>query len=1253
MREKLIEDMIKEVYGPRYGPEEEMDEEENVLKEYITGILIPSSYVGHSNDPDSESHDTVTDGTEDNDSDDDKAVPISSELNAKLRIKSAGISFNVPEGEASFRICITWGRYHKKDKMWKRTPYQFLSQIEINDTGKFFSIYKGDDGHIDLYMRKVSSGNNITSIIAIVINNLNIESDANNNKLTAASIFQLSIRVNRLDKNKGISLPVENNTEDLLNFLYRNKSARARGFMCSAVWKDIEYPESIQNFIWPDGLYFYGQDSAIYKEFKAPDFRTDFIPLYADPSPELNWDKKYGEEPVLSAYKLSEMWDIEQINRYLNPLVRGYKEWVDENRKVTDNINTDLTSELITRQEIFVRRVEDGINTLKINSDVRLAFCFSMRVLWLQYKWKNGTDNFKLRPFQLAFLLINLDPLNDSKSSYRDTLDLLWVPTGGGKTEAYLSVMAFDMALRRIKGIRRGETGGGTAIITRYTLRLLTIQQFARTMKMVTAAEYLRVLKSGNLTGWRPEKCDLKNDFLYGSMRFSAGIWVGGSMSPNSLDDAIKALTGKDEKNSGDPAQVIRCPACGSWLSIPPAGLPPGNNTLYFVFNYTEPTEKLHNIIQNINTKVDDSINIVSKSIINSNHNSNYFTLKISIHSSIKMKPQIVDWLWNQVINKKSGMKIASFRASRPGYFGLPKEVRGRESQNEEPTYYDFEIYCTNPSCALNNDVFHIEGVPPVNTGENILPDKFMEKKTEIEAFKEHSRIPVPAYTVDEQIYRKCPTILISTVDKIARLAFEPSASSIFGNIRYYNKYYGYYFNEHQFDKPSKSVMNSSIKIDRPFAPPELIVQDELHLLTGALGSMFGLYESAIEGLIEVNGDGTKPRYIASTATIKDANNQIKQLFNRGVSIFPPYGVDISDNFFSRRIENSLIWNEENPGRIYMGIYSPGMGPLTPLIRIWAQLIKTRNKNYNDKNLKYYQTIVGYFNAIRELGGGTSIYREDILERLATITNHEGTFDPNNTIELSSRINSTDIPPMLDELEKGIEKSPEDNPDAIFTTSMFGTGVDISHLSLMIVNGQPKTTSQYIQATGRTGRSHGGLIVTFLHAGKPRDLSHYEMFTTYHSRTYTEVEPPSVLPFAEGTLSRVLGPVMVSFLRNLYDANVEWYKKDGGCEIVKEEAINDIEKFKNIMVTRCKSITGIDISKCINCTVKKWKDVAGPIQNDSGKLMFVDYTMYRAPSKNVVLGDPAHAHNHDLHIVYHNAPQSLREVEETISFKVL
>lgn len=173
-------------------------------------------------------------------------------------------------------------------------------------------------------------------------------------------------------------------------------------------------------------------------------------------------------------------------------------------------------------------------------------------------------------------------------------------------------------------------------------------------------------------------------------------------------------------------------------------------------------------------------------------------------------------------------------------------------------------------------------------------------------------------------------------------------------------------------------------------------------------------------------------------------------------------------------------------------------------------------------------------------------------------------------VELSSRINSTDLPQILDELEKGGKEDLSKNQDAIFTTSMFGTGVDIPHLSLMVVDGQPKTTSQYIQATGRVGRNHGGLVITFLRAGRPRDLSHYEMFSAYHRRIYAEVEPPSVSPFSDGCLARASGPVMVSFLRNIPKPNAKWYDNSNGRAVLEANAEKDLERFRAALSSRLK-----------------------------------------------------------------------------------
>ena len=234
---------------------------------------------------------------------------------------------------------------------------------------------------------------------------------------------------------------------------------------------------------------------------------------------------------------------------------------------------------------------------------VYLAFCFANKTINLQDEWKRGIntganvylsdecdeDAFKWRAFQLAFILINLESIWNKDSKNKSVLDLLWIPTGGGKTEAYLGIMAFTMALRRLKakrGLIKEKTGAGVSIISRYTLRLLTVQQFRRTLRMVTAAEYLRVYKSYGKIGWRNSNT-ISEDWIYGSVRFSVGMWVGGSVTPLHLNKkdigAIDILKSEGSEGYGNPAQVMKCPVCGSWLAIPEDGLTDIKNHVHIV----------------------------------------------------------------------------------------------------------------------------------------------------------------------------------------------------------------------------------------------------------------------------------------------------------------------------------------------------------------------------------------------------------------------------------------------------------------------------------------------------------------------------------------------------------------------------------------------------------------------------------------------------------------------------------------------
>jgi len=774
---------------------------------------------------------------------------------------------------------------------------------------------------------------------------------------------------------------------------------------------------------------------------------------------------------------------------------------------------------------------------------------------------------------------------------------------------------------------------------------------------MVTAAEYLRVQIVNGKIGWRPGKCDLDDDFILGSLRFSAGLWVGGGVTPNRLpgnDGAIKALRG-EARDAGEPAQLTTCPVCGAWLSIPDEGITESKLTIHIVFETDADVKSVEQFFRTLDVK-DDQVEVKGIRVTAENHSAGYMTASFSMNCQGNLKPETVEKLWDDVSGKtgENGirLKIAPFRASRPGYFPV-MEPKSKNTAREG----DFEIYCPDPECNLNRGVRWGEGVPlnidPEDREE--LPDGLYLKKVET-PFAEGARIPVPACIVDEQVYRRCPTVIVGTADKIARLAFEPRAASMFGNVEKYSACYGYYRDEllPRGQNATTRKCEGIVVPVPPFSPPDLIVQDELHLIDGPLGSMFGLYETVVDALCS-SGDRF-PKYIASTATIKHARSQIQSLFTRDLFQFPPHGMEIEDSFFVHYPSGEQAWDETHPGRVYMGICAPGRGAHTPLIRIWSRILKTGNDLRGMEHAANFWTLVGYFNAIRELGGALALYRQDIVERLRKISEGSDTreIDQSRTMELSSRIESTHLPSILKELET--PKTPvEQNPDAIFTTSMFGTGVDIPHLSLMVVHGQPKTTSAYIQATGRVGRERSAPVITFLRASRPRDMSHYEMFTSYHQRIYLDVEPVSVSPFSMGALGRASGPAVVAFLRNMRDAHVMWWN-DGGDAVIEADSEPDIQQIVDLFGNRFSKLpesvkqgtVAQEIREYIKSQIDSWKNVA---EQSGTSLVFSEYVMYGDPENDVVLGDPVHKHA-GKKFVYENAPQSLRDVEETTGFEV-
>ena len=402
----------------------------------------------------------------------------------------------------------------------------------------------------------------------------------------------------------------------------------------------------------------------------------------------------------------------------------------------------------------------------------------------------------------------------------------------------------------------------------------------------------------------------------------------------------------------------------------------------------------------------------------------------------------------------------------------------------------------------------------------------------------------IPAVVVDQEIYRLLPTLLIGTVDKFAQLPWNGALQQLFGRVSRFCPRHGFlHSDEDDTGKHTKSGSHPATSLEhvRRLRPPDLVIQDELHLISGPLGTMVGLYETAIDGLCswKLEEAPVRPKVIASTATIRRARDQVHGLYCRRVDVFPPRGLSAEDNFFARQRDTKDV-----PGRRYFGICAPGRSRPSVLIRVYVALLAAGQHLYGRYGAAAdpWMTLVGYFNSLRELGGMRRLVEDDVSTRLFRIGRAEDLARPGlaaRTLsapeELTSRKASAEIPTILDWLEEAFDPdAPEDRRrpiDAVLATNMLSVGVDVQRLGLMAVAGQPKNTAEYIQATSRVGRRHPGLISTVLNWSRPRDLSHYERFEHYHATFYQQVEALSVTPFAARALDRGLTAQLVSLLR--------------------------------------------------------------------------------------------------------------------------
>lgn len=403
-------------------------------------------------------------------------------------------------------------------------------------------------------------------------------------------------------------------------------------------------------------------------------------------------------------------------------------------------------------------------------------------------------------------------------------------------------------------------------------------------------------------------------------------------------------------------------------------------------------------------------------------------------------------------------------------------------------------------------------------------------------AFTRGNSLPILA--VDEPIYRRLPCFMIATVDKFAAMPWTGEVGAFFGRVLRHDRggFYG---------PCDPTTSGQPLPVDG-LLPPDLVIQDELHLISGPLGTMVGLYETALDELSSrtVGGKRVRPKIVASTATVRRAESQIRALFNRRlVDIFPPPGPDRRDSFFA--VTESP---QQSNARQYVGIAAQGRSPKVVMLRVYLVLLSAAQKWYAKLAKKgeanpadSYMTLLGYFNSLRELGGARRLIEDEVRNRLAgyatrkRVGEPEGTFENRQIdyepVELTSRVSTAQVSEAKRRLS--LLHSEKERADVAIATNMISVGLDITRLGLMVAFGQPKTSAEYIQATSRVGRDYErpGLVVTILNIHKPRDRSHYERFCGYHESFYRSVEATSVTPFSPRALDRGLAGTLVALSR--------------------------------------------------------------------------------------------------------------------------
>lgn len=1012
LRAKLQQMITADLLGPAGGDNEELID--SPRNRYLLGMLAPKGELIEVD----EAEDLALDGDKESEEGSSEAKPTPL---ASMMPSSIGMTFSLTKACASFQIQVRWGYYErirsetlppdgdKTPLIWKRKQIDVTSDPLPLVAGKL-GPWVPDPDFPDVQVKGLVRDNSDAWTVSLYLVN---NQEPPKQLKDEAWLFQPEIHVFHPDRKAVFikrQLPINQTITDIED---RRMAMNYRRHLEFVVGHGVAAHATLPDGIWN----------------KAVEVETKIIPSHEVLRMEApNPDQMPGMAGLQLDMKILSALEMGTFSEALLPLVMAYDKWITSQESIEDELMAAYQGDAKHTLELCrqnLTRIRSGILLLDQDENAAKAFRFSNRAMAEQRvrtifsrRAREGNNpsmeeidiqkNRSWRPFQLAFLLLNLPEMVDPKLPYRSDpnqalVDLLWFPTGGGKTEAYLGLTAFTMAIRRLQKTNEFPHGqAGVTVLMRYTLRLLTLQQFQRAATMICACEIIRK----------------EDPSLWGDEPFRIGLWVGEKSAPNKTEDAKREIDIRHSQISpqnsglkGTVAQLTHCPWCGKPID-------PGQNIIVETFN----------------------------------------------------------------------------------------KGRGRTLQ-----------YCGDPlgSCPFSQRQSPEEGLPIV--------------------------------VVDEEIYRLLPSLVISTVDKFAQMAWKGETQMLFGRVAGKCP-------RHGFRSPDIKDTDSHQKLSHfpsvktipmvPLRPPDLIIQDELHLISGPLGTLVGLYETAVDYLCEWKLGETiiKPKIIASTATIRRAKNQVHNLYTRKVNIFPPSGLNSEDNFFSAQVPSF----ERTPGRLYIGICSPGLKIKNVMLRVYFSYLAAAKTLFDEYGVDAdpWMTMIGYFNAMRELGG----MRRVVDDTLSTMLRHADNYGfskryiyPDSVEELNSRRSGVDIPQILNRLENKfgdpqaeqneINKTNKRPLDIVMCTNMISVGVDIDRLGLMIIEGQPKATAEYIQASSRVGRVFPGIVSTVYNWARPRDLSHYERFEHYHDTFYEHVEALSVTPFSPRALDRGLSGAMVSMVR--------------------------------------------------------------------------------------------------------------------------